>query len=159
MNSWVECMLLKSQNTLVHCWRRVKMCLHLRRSQRSVSWGINSCTKEPGWDSSLWCTPTPLKHFWSDITLIGSVIALIHSPTGHKTTLVANSHAVQCMDITFTIITLPPKGASAKKQIGNENSPLLLKDSKNATTSKSKDVHLPCKCSVCCPYSFTDISE
>jgi len=25
------------------------------------------------------------------------------------------------MDITFPVITLPPKGASAKKQIGKEN--------------------------------------
>jgi len=74
------------------------------------------------------------------------------------------------MDITFTIITLPPKGASAKKQIGKENrvggknqaSPLLLKDLKNAKplpASKGKDIDLPCKGSVCCPYSFTDISE
>ena len=66
------------------------------------------------------------------------------------------------MDITFTIITLLPKGASAKKQTGKENRAggKNQKDSKNAKTaptSKGKDVHLPCKGSVCCPYSFTDI--
>jgi len=68
------------------------------------------------------------------------------------------------MNITFPIITLPPKGASAKKQIGKENRAggKNQKDSKNAKTaptSNGKGVHLPCKGSISCPYSLTDFGE